>query len=1317
MIAYVLARRGHETYFITDNEPIFDTDLSVISPDNPVNIVVTGCNFEVLPRGSFDAVFLAPQMPREPRFYKSAVRFARNAQAALFLINYESANWFNAFSPVKRPESKWQEWLFFANQGACILSSTCLSEEYAREFYKDLPPNSGFAVWQPAINSIACDKAANRVREKLVILFSRPTDKHKGGGDIADLIGPELEGYTLGIVIGNSRNSETFLDELRAKAKQYNVVIQPYFAISDLQKFTLLKRAAAIVFPSYFEGYGYPPMEAMAADTPCVAYDLPVVRENCGDRIRYAPVGDVASLRQQLREAISSEGPVTSEDPHVIELTNVDNRGRALEGIITRYLTISRNTGLSGTSPDRHFQFSKASAFRVRAQTHVMLTITAPGGISAARLTRPETGNLQYFERGWGAGGWQYTLFLSPKSGEDSLDLDQTKLALKLETDPAPVELSVKGVEVVRARTPWLEQKFVRAKRVMITGGRALVAGWVYPAVAYDGLFMMDADGQFLALDTAIKDDSYKRLSSHGTSFYGFSSSVINTRQFKLGYLQVLAVREGQVVAKGRLNLEKLVGSAEPLREIGSSAGLVEPLTALSLDIKAFPAQSINKNSWPHPMPGAPVVKTATIGQWIQAAANKHYNRLRQLASSIAPFGRSPNTLSSGAATISIGDYHFDKSSSTLSLEILTDLSDGSKVEVWGGDMSFVGEVTSALSGDNQKTNSKAAKIRSQFKFTGDPEQGIMFRLIQQGRILAQDTIKNLAANPSKNFRIDDCVYDETWKVLWARGTFQSTGADVERIEIRQGDVSFGLAVLDERPGNGSRRSYRWRFEKSTDNALPEGSELSVIAHLADGKSLQIECHAATADTWGEKIAKVDDVLHFAKTGEKPVENRDSLQMAPEALQLLRGEEPLVEAQERVLFVIHNLAAIERPEKRQALVALRKELNKRNAELILLHHSKLECDCEIPEINYFDPILDYLSAQNGDAHADRKILSYAQRMLYGFTFSLNRRPKPWSEIEAQTLDEVARVSTVLDAVRPALVLVWHQWNSLMLLTRAIAADRSLPSAVVHEGMLPGTMTIDGDGMMAESDMVGIKLRSEDTDYERFMECASRVIGVIREKQLDRKPFAGAPAALEIIRNLKKDGKRIVFYAGVNDWQSGNLPADHPRAQQHSPYFQDTEAGLAALLAAAERLDFYVVYKPHPNLFPRPLPVQHDRLIYTREANASDCIQQVDVFATLLSSLAYISLAHETPTVLMGRNTLSDTDAAYELAGPAELDSCLLAAFDRVNFETHLRNFQQHVAALLKNGLYPYGGKTDFATLTYEDAANKILALKNVSSSR
>ena len=60
------------------------------------------------------------------------------------------------------------------------------------------------------------------------------------------------------------------------------------------------KAAAVLGFPSLFEGFGMPPLEAMAAGTPVVVSDASVLPETVGEAALIRPAGDVGAWRDAL---------------------------------------------------------------------------------------------------------------------------------------------------------------------------------------------------------------------------------------------------------------------------------------------------------------------------------------------------------------------------------------------------------------------------------------------------------------------------------------------------------------------------------------------------------------------------------------------------------------------------------------------------------------------------------------------------------------------------------------------------------------------------------------------------------------------------------------------------------------------------------------------------------------------------------------------------------------------------------------------------------------------------------------------------------
>ena len=71
--------------------------------------------------------------------------------------------------------------------------------------------------------------------------------------------------------------------------------------VSDAQLKALYEHAECFVFPSFYEGFGIPPLEAMACGCPVIASTAPAVREVCGDAALYFDPARPEQLADALR--------------------------------------------------------------------------------------------------------------------------------------------------------------------------------------------------------------------------------------------------------------------------------------------------------------------------------------------------------------------------------------------------------------------------------------------------------------------------------------------------------------------------------------------------------------------------------------------------------------------------------------------------------------------------------------------------------------------------------------------------------------------------------------------------------------------------------------------------------------------------------------------------------------------------------------------------------------------------------------------------------------------------------------------------------
>ena len=84
----------------------------------------------------------------------------------------------------------------------------------------------------------------------------------------------------------------------------YRNRIQRLGWVDDETRSSLLHGAAAVVYPSLYEGFGFVPLEAMLADAPVITTPVASIPEVAGDAVLYVAPRDVEELANALRRVL-----------------------------------------------------------------------------------------------------------------------------------------------------------------------------------------------------------------------------------------------------------------------------------------------------------------------------------------------------------------------------------------------------------------------------------------------------------------------------------------------------------------------------------------------------------------------------------------------------------------------------------------------------------------------------------------------------------------------------------------------------------------------------------------------------------------------------------------------------------------------------------------------------------------------------------------------------------------------------------------------------------------------------------------------------
>ncbi|MCU4183775.1 glycosyltransferase family 4 protein [Acidiferrimicrobium sp. IK] len=108
------------------------------------------------------------------------------------------------------------------------------------------------------------------------------------------------------VIVGRSaQGSEVFAEAVARSPFRDRVDLLGY-ASSELAG-ELLRRARVLAYPSLYEGFGYPPLQAMSAGVPVVTTDAGAIPGTVGDAASVVPVGDAGAMAAAIDRLLADD--------------------------------------------------------------------------------------------------------------------------------------------------------------------------------------------------------------------------------------------------------------------------------------------------------------------------------------------------------------------------------------------------------------------------------------------------------------------------------------------------------------------------------------------------------------------------------------------------------------------------------------------------------------------------------------------------------------------------------------------------------------------------------------------------------------------------------------------------------------------------------------------------------------------------------------------------------------------------------------------------------------------------------------------------
>ncbi|MGO9336312.1 MAG: glycosyltransferase family 4 protein [Terracidiphilus sp.] len=200
-------------------------------------------------------------------------------------------------------------WRWSATHADAVLTVSNTSRFDIAEVWSTDP--SKLHVTYPGVEECFTQPSQEEIRDTLqtfgidrpFVMYVGHRGEHKNFSVLAKaMTDPALRGLDLVLAGGGEK-----VEEAQAWSEADLSRLRHVKRATDAQLRGLYAGAVALVFPSLYEGFGFPLVEAMSCGTAVVASDIPSSREVCGDAAEFFPPRDAAGCVRAILRAQDPE--------------------------------------------------------------------------------------------------------------------------------------------------------------------------------------------------------------------------------------------------------------------------------------------------------------------------------------------------------------------------------------------------------------------------------------------------------------------------------------------------------------------------------------------------------------------------------------------------------------------------------------------------------------------------------------------------------------------------------------------------------------------------------------------------------------------------------------------------------------------------------------------------------------------------------------------------------------------------------------------------------------------------------------------------